>query len=103
MITSEATYHLNLATLINSFMDDLKMDPTSTDSDHVMDRTQHSTIFSNVKEIREVSTRYVHAMPILIVYTGTAIGMARFKGGCPHFKATEILQNRPDSHTSKSL
>lgn len=59
VITSEATYHLNLATLIDHFMDDPKMDPNGPDSNRVLDRTQHSIIFSNVKEIRKVSCRYV--------------------------------------------
>ena len=59
VITSEATYHLNLATLTDVFMDDPRMDPNRPEGEKVMNRTQHSAIFSNVKEIREVSARYV--------------------------------------------
>ena len=59
VITSEATYHLNLATLTDVFMDDPKMDPNRPEGEKVMNKTQHSAIFSNVKEIREVSDRYV--------------------------------------------
>ena len=55
IITSEASYHLNLTTLIERFMDDPKLDPNTSDS--ALDRTQHSMIFSNVREIRSVSAR----------------------------------------------
>ena len=59
MVVSEATYHLNLATLVDSFMDDPKLDPNKPEGEKVMNRKQHSIIFSNVKEIRKVSARYV--------------------------------------------
>ena len=63
IVSSEASYHLNLTTLIDTFMDDPKMDPNAPESDPVLDRTQHSIIFSNVKEIRRISARYTH--PVL--------------------------------------
>ena len=60
VITSEASYHLNLTTLIDDFMDDPKMSPSLSlsEGEKVLDRTQHSTIFSNVKDIKEISARY---------------------------------------------
>ena len=73
IVASEATYHLNLATLVDSFMDDPQMAPhsgkikrkvskTGKAVERIMDRTQYSTIFSNAKEIRRVSARYIHSI-----------------------------------------
>ena len=75
IITSEATYHLNLTTLIDQFMDDPKMDSTVPES--VLDRTQHSMIFSNVREIRRVSARYsvTHFMSQYSEYSGTSLSI----------------------------
>jgi hypothetical protein len=48
--------------LIDHFMDDPKMDPNGPDSERVLDRTQHSILFSNVKEIRRVSTMFLEEL-----------------------------------------
>ena len=80
IVTSEATYHLNLATLVDTFMDDPQMAPHSVKLkrrtsragkgvDGILDRTQYSTIFSNAKEIRRVSARYIcYIYELILLY-----------------------------------
>ena len=60
VVSSEASYHLNLTTITDDFMDDPRLTPSHSEGEKVMNRTQYSTIFSNVKEIRDISARYMY-------------------------------------------
>ena len=57
VITSEATYLRSLDVLIEHFMSDPGMNPNLPDGRRVLDKRQHHVIFSNVREIRDVSAR----------------------------------------------
>ena len=57
VITSEASYHRSLCVLIEHFMDDPGMNPNLPQGRRVLDKRQFHVIFSNVKEVREISAR----------------------------------------------
>ncbi len=59
MISSEATYLRSLDLLIQHFMDDPGMNPHLPEGRRVLDKRQHHVIFSNVKEVREVSAQFL--------------------------------------------
>ncbi|XP_064385333.1 rho guanine nucleotide exchange factor 5-like isoform X3 [Halichondria panicea] len=62
VITSEATYLRSLDVLINHFMDDPGMNPNLPEGRRVLDKRQHHVIFSNVREVREVSARFLEKL-----------------------------------------
>ena len=57
MITSEATYLRSLDVLINHFMDDAGMNPNLPKGRRVLDCRQHHVVFSNIREVRDISAR----------------------------------------------
>ena len=57
VISSEATYLRSLDVLIEHFMDDPGMNPNLPEGRRVLDKRQHHVIFSNVREVRDVSAR----------------------------------------------
>ena len=59
VISSEATYLRSLDVLIDHFMDDPGMNPNLPEGRRVLDKRQHHVIFSNVREVREVSARFL--------------------------------------------
>ncbi len=59
VISSEATYLRSLDVLIQNFMDDPGMNPHLPEGRRVIDKRQHHVIFSNVKEVREVSSEFL--------------------------------------------
>ena len=59
VISSEDTYLRSLDVLIQHFMDDPGMNPYLPEGRRVMDKRQHHVIFSNVKEVREVSAQFL--------------------------------------------
>ena len=59
MVTTEATYLRSLDVLIDHFMDDPGMNPNLPEGRRVLDKRQHHVIFSNVKEVRETSAKWV--------------------------------------------
>ena len=59
VITSEATYLRSLDVLIEHFMEDPGMNPNLPEGRRVLDKRQHHVIFSNVREVREVSARFL--------------------------------------------
>lgn len=62
VITSEATYLRSLDVLINHFMDDPGMNPNLPEGRRVLDKRQHHVIFSNVREVREVSAAFLEEL-----------------------------------------
>lgn len=48
--------------LIQNFMDDPGMNPHLPDGRRVIDKRQHHVIFSNTKEVREVSARFLERL-----------------------------------------
>ena len=59
VISSEATYLRSLDVLIDHFMDDPGMNPNLPEGRRVLDKRQHHVIFSNVREVRDVSARFL--------------------------------------------
>ena len=59
VISSESTYLRSLDVLIQNFMDDPGMNPNLPEGRRVIDKRQHHVIFSNVKEVREVSAQFL--------------------------------------------
>jgi len=59
VIASEDTYLRSLDVLIQNFMDDPGMNPYLPEGRRVIDKRQHHVIFSNVKEVREVSSQFL--------------------------------------------
>ena len=57
VITSEATYLRSLDVLISHFMEDPGMNPGLPEGRRVLDKRQHHVIFSNVREVRDISAR----------------------------------------------
>ena len=57
VVTTEATYLRSLDVLIDHFMDDPGMNPNLPEGRRVLDKRQHHVIFSNVKEVREISAK----------------------------------------------
>lgn len=57
VISSEATYLRSLDVLIEHFMDDPGMNPNLPEGRRVLEKRQHHVIFSNVREVRDVSAR----------------------------------------------
>lgn len=60
VIASEATYLRSLDVLIEHFMDDPGMNPNLPEGRRVLDKRQHHVIFSNVREVRDVSARFLN-------------------------------------------
>lgn len=60
VITSEVSYLRSLDVLIDHFMSDPGMNPNLPDERRVLSKRQHQVIFSNVREIRDISSKYVH-------------------------------------------
>ena len=48
--------------LIQHFMDDPGMNPYLPEGRRVMDKRQHHVIFSNTKEVREVSAKFLEKL-----------------------------------------
>ncbi len=59
VISSEATYLRSLDVLIDHFMDDPGMNPNLPEGRRVLDKRQHHVIFSNVREVRDVSAKFL--------------------------------------------
>ena len=59
VITSEASYLRSLGILVDHFMEDPGMNPNLPEGRRILDKRQHHVIFSNVKEVQEVSQRFV--------------------------------------------
>lgn len=57
MITSEASYLRSLDVLIDHFMDDPGMNPHLPEGRRVITKRQYHVVFSNVREIRQVSAK----------------------------------------------
>ena len=86
-------------------MDDPKLEPNTPES--ALDRTQHSTIFSNVKEIRSISARYVRysAVYILlrnILFWDHQVLAKKVAKGAQSEKRKVLQLNSPDKHFRKS-
>lgn len=62
VITSEVTYLRSLDVLIKHFMEDPGMNPNLPEGRRVIDKRQHHVIFSNVREVREVSGRFLEEL-----------------------------------------
>ena len=62
VISSEATYLRSLDVLIQHFMDDPGMNPYLPEGRRVIDKRQHHVIFSNVREVREVSSKFLEQL-----------------------------------------
>ena len=62
VISSEATYLRSLDVLIDHFMDDPGMNPNLPEGRRVLDKRQHHVIFSNVREVRDVSARFLNEL-----------------------------------------
>ena len=60
VITSEASYLQSLGVLVDHFMDDPGMNPGLPEGRRILDKRQHHVIFSNIKEVQEVSERLVY-------------------------------------------
>ena len=61
-MSSEESYLRSLDVLIKHFMDDPGMNPHLPEGRRVMDKRQHHVIFSNVKEVREVSALFLEKL-----------------------------------------
>ena len=57
VLTSEASYLRSLNVLIEHFMEDPGMNPNLPDGRRVLDKRQHHVMFSNVRDVREISQR----------------------------------------------
>ena len=64
VISSEATYLRSLDVLIDHFMDDPGMNPNLPEGRRVLDKRQHHVIFSNVREVRDVSARFLNDLQL---------------------------------------
>lgn len=62
VIASEATYLRSLDVLIDHFMDDPGMNPNLPEGRRVLDKRQHHVIFSNVREVRDVSAKFLNEL-----------------------------------------
>ena len=62
VISTEDSYLRSLDVLIQHFMDDPGMNPYLPEGRRVIDKRQHHVIFSNVKEVREVSGRFLEKL-----------------------------------------
>lgn len=62
VISTEDSYLRSLDVLIQHFMDDPGMNPHLPEGRRVMDKRQHHVIFSNTKEVREVSARFLEKL-----------------------------------------
>lgn len=62
VISSEGTYLRSLDVLIQHFMDDPGMNPYLPEGRRVIDKRQHHVIFSNVREVREVSSKFLEQL-----------------------------------------
>ena len=73
MVTTEATYLRSLDVLIDHFMEDAGMNPNLPEGRRVLEKRQHHVIFSNVKEVREISARSVWVTVLSMTLFTTAI------------------------------
>ena len=59
VIMSEATYLRSLDVLIEHFMEDPGMNPSLPEGRRVISKREHHVIFSNIRDVREASARWV--------------------------------------------